>query len=376
MKVLVLLILTSVFLGCSTESDPLKGYPDNVRNGLPPKKIDTPVSDKTRVTELLLSMSPELPVFIEGEELQLSFDGRFVSEDGEPARNQKITIENLPEGARWDEATNTMTWSPSTDFLRGSDFQTTVVLDVSFEGIRNGEFLRTQKQFMTWVRRPQDRAPRIIAMDEVDSIKEGEWTSFTLTVEDLDSYDGTNGIPPRLSFFAGNRGFNGSHLMGVVGNPVAGDEPNTWIYSVSMDTRSKELTRDVSGYSVSIEATSRFGKKSLPEQLAFDVETKLNTPVLSDNEIVLYAASKNTFSFSVSSPSGEGRMLANLTCTGMELANCSCANTISSSRCSVEWDATNIPGIQPGGITITLDAVLRTSRSETNLGHTFRIRGE
>ena len=106
MKVLVLLILTSVFLGCSTESDPLKGYPDNVRNGLPPKKIDTPVSDKTRVTELLLSMSPELPVFIEGEELQLSFDGRFVSEDGEPARNQKITsmisLLMLPQIIKWE----------------------------------------------------------------------------------------------------------------------------------------------------------------------------------------------------------------------------------------------------------------------------------
>lgn len=265
-------IITLLLFTAACAQDPLEDQPENVRNGVPPL---TQVTGEPIPRDFFhLEVAPEVPVFYEGEVGSFVLEGRITDKADLPVT---ITVNNLPTGAKFDEATGTVTWQPEFGLLSAGESSKLIPFTATISTDELGVATSVVENFHLWIHKR-------IVKPEIVNFKATKGTSLyrilegskiDITVEVKSVYET---IAPKLRFYGPNNHLNGVTFMESVGNPTFNATTKLWEYTYILNTQNKNLTVSSKNYGVELEALDNSGDTSITKSLSFKVVTKVGEP--------------------------------------------------------------------------------------------------
>lgn len=333
---LLTLLVSLTFVACgggkeikTFGQDPLAGYPESVRNGLPPETRpekpsldgickdcyliivngDEPVmvqeTKEMRVAIEVVIFKRQIPVEITGYELQLLNAAEFPG--------AKLTLEkeiplNDPQSLT-AEKKYVMSWIPPKGTIT-TETQVRRIADLKLN-VSGSVSTTTSKSFGIDV-------AKLFTVPEIRNVSAGitsinEGSSYRLTVNVFDP-DSTSSVPPVLRFVQTASGVSGVDAAQFfkVGVPTYNPSTQIFTFGVDFDLRNKELTTSKEWFDFEVLAINRFQRVSTSYGLSYYVSTVLKDPITSLQPTV-YEVTRGQLtihSFTVMDPGNEGDVTA------------------------------------------------------------------
>lgn len=352
----VTLVAAFAVSGCS--QDPLKGQPDNIRNGVPPEKATKPIGKGTPKDNLFID-APSSAQFIEGKESVVQISGRQLADDSgrtpQVGQDFDLKITNLADFplATFDAASGSFKWTPQVGYV---DQNYTTFADINIVmTTRSSPPQQIDAVILGAITRAAAE-PTILSIDDLSQVAtmEGKTRNFKIRVSDPHSIDQDN-LRPRLIISATQGGLisaaNFIKCSGASNCKPTLDPTDasgkTWIFDMTLDLANQEVTQGSTNLVYGVSAVSRFGESSAVQEARVKVITSVKEPVISwpeGKEIEMVAGQENLFTFLVIDPSNEGILTVNFTkrCDLIlgAASSCSCTEMDSSSTqqiCKISW---------------------------------------
>jgi hypothetical protein len=382
--------------GCGGfHQDPTKGQPDWVKGGgVPPDHVaDKPVNSPYD-TESLLIEAPESVDIKEGGTVDFTIMPRVLLPTKPPfSLEAKNAAHDFPNSTLTAGPQQTLAfhWVAPPGFT-GAELARTVSLDLVLR-TKIKPYSENHKSVKIRVVR-NAQAPLISTVHSINSLHEGESTAFKVVVQDASATD-TDGNRPRLLITATRSDrFNGASLVSL--DPSVAFAPNPrqdpsdktkWIFSLTIDTRGRELTSGRDTFEFGLAAYSRFGEASVESRQSIQITTSILHPVITwVDPIEMTAGQDNTFNFTIYDPNslvyptaGESRIKVqwDTMCSSLPgTATCACSPQKSGSVqvCSIHWKIDPATTLQDQTFVLNVRADTTVAGDTTYQTDTFRPR--
>lgn len=302
----VLVVLSSLLLlsvGCGMKQDPMEGKPDAVRNGHPPsEKVETQEPEQSDVIRI---DTVNKYTFVEGREDKISILARVLAPDFE-TQIQIVNIADFP-GANYDQVSGEFSWAPPKGFVFDGLKK---VLELNIRVFSKSTKLVQQRLFTkdrtveVAVERSMG-APVIVKVEGFPAnVTESESYNFTILVRDEDAGPVQDSFP-RLVFSGPNYGALSLAPFIKIIRVDPDFLKREFLYSLSVDLRSSNLTDGYASTGFSVKAISRYNVISANTNIDSYILASFGAPKTSwTNEIKIQAGTEFNYSFVVYEPTG------------------------------------------------------------------------
>lgn len=350
---LTLVIATLALVGCGggkkqkfLGQDPLEGYPDSVKNGLPPTE-KLPKPDRRPLPEDAYRVEVDDVVeFGVGQELSVEVVARVYVQ----VKEFKLEVQNLskfPEAkfeqvdVQPDAIKYKFTWKAPESFT-GNNLYVTTSLDFRLTA-DTGVITSYDKSIKVMVNR-SFKTPRILsAKFNKYEVVEGDDAVLTVEVEDNDS---TENEPTRIVFDKPSYYYDGSvflKFMSITRDAATGK----FTVQYSFNTGGRDITDNSAYTTVTVVAVSRYGVKSQSSSPNITINNSLKPAVssISPTSVVSFTlGQRNSTSFTFMDSRQEGTVSATLKTDTSALPGSvifSCVNPTGAkyvANCTLIWD--------------------------------------
>ncbi len=317
--------------------DPLAGKDARFRNGLPvPTKPDF---SKPLPSDAIRIVAPDFTSLEEGVAAEFEITGRVLLE----GYDVELQFENLNDfpGARYNPATNRLTWTPPKGYVdsknKGNVWVELPLIMKAIGTKPNAQVLVGTRTIGMRVSR-EFAAPEVTRVEKSDLfIREGTTSLIQVYVRDRDANASDVSSYPRviLQSVAGTKS-----LAGVL-SASRTDSLGNGEYRIYMqvDLRDVELTGGVDNFKVGLIAASRYGKLSPIRIMDFDIYTSFAMPASTwIEEFVVTAETPAVQKFIIADPKQEGILSLDRTFNLPVGSTFTCVNTNPSTlNCTFSW---------------------------------------
>ena len=368
MKFLIigLLAMTSVLTSCGSEN-PLSGKPRGVQEGNKPGS-SKPVGDDEQALRVV-TQSDDFD-FVEENAGKYVIEGQIFI----PGATFELRIENLTDfpGATFDKATGIFEWAPPAGFV---DTVTDKKMKLNVLMFTNNQTPVRRKPKSITVNISSSRAaPEIVSIsydnNPLSRMREGESVDFSIVVRDATGVNMPEGRPTLiLGVINANYPYDPEDA-GIIGYRNTTPEQNPldkslWTYRMKVDLRNREITNSSKNISIEVSALSRFKVVSAEESIRLLVYSSLKQPSITwSGALQFKAGMKNSFTYSVFDPRGEGEVQHKLVTNcamihpNLKCGPCSTTNdpTVGTIQvCPITWDIPSDYLITGGRNSVTMD---------------------
>lgn len=318
-RVVVGLVAVALTASCAKfNQDPLKGYPDSVRNGVKPderqpKPDRKPISkegyrliykgamDFTVGQEVTHELSAE--VYEEVESFDVVFDN--LSSFAGATFEEVEVLPPPPDAPRIKKYK--LTWTAPIGVTGDS---TVATLPMLFKFVVQDEIITVTPEAATAIVNRDFSTPKITAMAfAATKVQEGTPVRLNIDVEDKDASDTR---PPQIRFEKPSFGKDGSQYLYFV--DVKKDAgTGIWKFTYELDTGSRDVTDSSEYFYVNAVAVSRFGKQSPQLSKSVELHNRVLDPRVSltnNTKYVFAVGALNTISFNVYDKDEDGEVTA------------------------------------------------------------------
>ncbi len=328
------LFIVVLAAGCGNfNQDPLKDYPDNIRNGVPPSEVQTKPDRSPLCKECYRFDVDDIVEMSEGQPLSVEIGARvFV-----PIKSLDIQIDNLSDfpGAKFTEIAPVaptpmakkykFTWTPPIGFT-GADVMKVSTLNLKMN-VNSLQMTGETKAVKILVNRTS-KVPSILQANfDKTSVNEAEVSTLKLLVQDQDS---TDFDPPRVQFTS-TLSASDANVFLTFKSVLRDASTNNWIITYEFNTKDNDVTDSQRYFEANLMVLSRYGTKSQTRNVSINVTNNLKEALSSIANGANYTFTKgvrNVTSFTIFDPTMDGDVSAvlrpvttsipgvyNLTCT-------------------------------------------------------------
>lgn len=359
---------------CGFSADPLKDYPDEIRNGIPMTKKPEKPKEKPISSDGLRVLSDDELVFQEGKEATYIVKGRAALPKEYKIEKMELIFNALPEGmtaelivpedpkaVKSNEVIMQLTWSPDKG-TTGDRFY--VRYEIEAQLIVNAGKIVTLVQPLEVTVAKTVNMPEIKLIEGLDvPVKENSQSSIFVEVYDPDG--GTRA--PEVIVVPQDSEVDLSRFIQLDGSPKK-TSTGFWRYRFFMNLKDQELTKTSAYYTAKFRAYSSFGVPSMDKTKNVEVISQVKAPrfsnsLLGQQEFTI--GSQNIFTVTINAPNDEGAVFADFTSDAKtkcqsENMTCSCTEAVNSvvQTCTVKW---NVDAAKTEGEVYTLDLEAKNS---------------
>lgn len=347
-RAFILMLLVTGLFGCGDKpfgQDPLEGYPDSVRNGIPPEKRPEKGDTNPMCKECYaIEVNSGEPVFIsDKQESRISIKVTvFKSQFQHPIKSFDIVAGNLNEFEGADlklikeiplddlkekkiaVKEYEFVWTPKSkmvDPLSRRFLRLKLVTDSDLALVEDEVVpITIEREF---------EIPKITDMSfSKEEISEGERAMLTLTVIDNDS---TQSDPPKVRFVRGPKLIKNDIATYLTFDSLSYDtSTSTWSIRYNLDLSVQDVTRGIEDFYVAASVISKYGQVSAVKEESITVRNLLRKPsvsLLGGAKYTLAAGSKLGVTYSVYDFREEGAVSSEIveslsTFPGLVTLNC------------------------------------------------------
>lgn len=358
-----LLVLLLVVVGCGQfEQDPLKEYPEDIKNGNTPSKLQAKPDRSALSPEAFRIDVDDVIDLSENQSTPINIGVRILI----PHSSFELKVENIENfvGATFQEdmtlANSNLTekqyvfkWTPPTGFTK-SEVVALTQLDLRLN-VDSGQRTSTARSVKIIVHRSA-RVPRIISSSfDKSEVNEGEPATLTVSVDDPDS---TSTNPPKLHFEPLASLSEASVYMSYK-STTYNSSTKRWLITYDFNTKENNVTASSRRFAAYFVVASHFGVRSQSTSAYIYVNNDLK-PALStmgaQEKYTFIKGTKSSVSFAIIDPTQDGEVSAKIASSTFNLPGevaLDCVRPISSnkymSNCEFSW---NLPAYtKPSGTT-------------------------